>query len=127
MSEAKILVVTDDPILSRALRLVLSAKGYQVAAVDSSENVPQLSRSGKYDLVLVDDDLYEGAAVEICKRIGTASEIPLIVMNGDGPGNQGLAALHELVSGHLKKPFGVSELFSCVSDNVGKLATISGN
>jgi two-component system, OmpR family, KDP operon response regulator KdpE len=125
MSEANILVVTDDSILSRAIRTVLSAKGYQVTTVDSSEDAPRLSCSGKYDLVLVDDDLYEGATVEICKAIRSVSEIPLILMNGDAPGKRGGDALRDLANVTLTKPFGVSELFACLRNSVGKPAAVS--
>jgi DNA-binding response OmpR family regulator len=125
MSEANILVVTDDPILSRALRTVLIAKGHRVTAIDSGNDAPRHSCSGKYDLVLVDDDLYEGATVEICKAIRSVSEIPLVVMNGDAPGRHESAALRETVTSQLKKPFGISELFTCVQESVGKAAAIS--
>jgi DNA-binding response OmpR family regulator len=120
MSEANILVVTDDPILGRALRAVLTAKGHQVTGIDSSEDPQQQSRSGEYDLVLVDDDLYEGTTLEICKAIRSVSEIPLIVMNGNAPGRHESDALREIVNGQMKKPFGVSELFDCLNQNLGK-------
>jgi two-component system, OmpR family, KDP operon response regulator KdpE len=125
MCEAKILVVADDPILGRAIRTVLSAKGYQVTSIDSCENALQFSCSGKYDLVLVDDDLYEGATVEVCKAIRSVSEIPVIVMNGDAHDNHGLDALREIVNGQLKKPFGVSELFACLQGRIEKSVPIS--
>jgi two-component system KDP operon response regulator KdpE len=125
MSEANILVVTDDPILSRALRTVLMAKGYQVTALNSSDDALRHSRSGKYDLVLVDDDLYEGATAEICKAIKSVSEIPLILMNGDAPGRHESDALRDIVTGQVKKPFGVSELFACILDIVEKPAAVS--
>ncbi len=125
MSEANILVVTDDPILSRALRTVLTAKGYQVTSIASSEDTLQLSRSGKYDIVLVDDDLYEGVTVEICKAIRSVSEIPLIVMIGDASRSHWGDALRGIVSSQMKKPFGVSELFACISELVGKPAAIT--
>jgi DNA-binding response OmpR family regulator len=125
MSEANILVVTDDPILSRALRTVLIVKGYQVTAINSSDDALRQSRSGKYDLVLVDDDLYEGATVEICEAIKSVSDIPLILMNGDAPGRREKDALREVVDGQMRKPFGVSELFACLDETVGKSAAIS--
>ena len=125
MSEANILVVTDDPILRRALRAVLNAKGYQVTTIDSSEDARSLTGSGKYDLVLIDDDLYEDAFVGVCKGIRSISEIPMIVMCGDAPDPGAMESVRELVNGQLRKPFGVSELFGCLYDIVGKSATIS--
>jgi two-component system KDP operon response regulator KdpE len=125
MSEANILVVTDDPILRRALRAVLAAKSYQVATFDSSEDARVLSSTGKYDLVLVDDDLYEGAFVEVCKGIRSISEIPIIVMIGDAPDPSAVESVREFVNGQLRKPFGVSELFACLQDSFSKPAAVS--
>ena len=125
MSEANILVVADDPILSRALRTVLGAKGYQVACIDGGEDALQSSRSGKYDLVLVDDDLYEGACVDICKSIRAVSEIPLILLDGDAPGGYIADALNEIVDRRVRKPFGVSELFACLGEIMEKTAAVS--
>jgi DNA-binding response OmpR family regulator len=120
MHEASILLVTDDPTLCRALRAVLSAKDYQVTSINSSEDVLQVSRSGRFDLVLVDDDLYEGASFEICKAIKSASEIPLIMMSADTSDRCEVNVVREIVSGQLRKPFGVSELFACLHEIVGK-------
>jgi DNA-binding response OmpR family regulator len=125
MIEANILVVTDDAILRRALRAVLNAKGYQVTTIDSSEDARSLTGSGKYDLVLVDDDLYDGAFVAICRGIRSISEIPLIVMSGDAPDPSAMESVRDLVNSQLRKPFGVSELFGCLYEIVGKSAAIS--
>jgi two-component system KDP operon response regulator KdpE len=125
MSEANILVVTDDPILRRALRAVLAAKGYQVATIDSSEDAGVLSKSGKYALVLVDDDLYEGTFVEVCRGIRLISEIPIIVMIGDAPDPSAVESVRDFVNGQLRKPFGVSELFVCLQDSFRKSTAVS--
>jgi DNA-binding response OmpR family regulator len=120
MCEASVLLVTDDPTLSRALRAVLSAKGFQVTGVNSSENVLQFSRSGRFDLVLVDDDIYDGASFGVCRAIRSVSEIPLILMSADNSGGHEVNGIREIVNGQLRKPFGVSELFACLHGIVGK-------
>jgi hypothetical protein len=75
--------------------------------------------------VLVDDDLYDGAFVAICRGIRSISEIPLIVMSGDAPDPSAMESVRDLVNGQLRKPFGVSELFGCLYEIVGKSAAIS--
>jgi two-component system, OmpR family, KDP operon response regulator KdpE len=127
MIEANILVVTDDPILRRALRAVLGARGYHVTNIDSSDDAISLTRSGKYDLVLVDDDLYEGACAGICKGIRSISEIPMILMSGDSPNQRQLDCIRETFDCQLRKPFGVLELFACLQASVGKPVAVSAN
>jgi CheY-like chemotaxis protein len=127
MIEANILVVTDDSILRRALRAVLGARGYRVTNIDSSEDAINLIRSGKYDLILVDDDLYEGACAGICKGIRSISEIPMILMSGDAPDQHQLDSIRDIFNGQLRKPFGVLELFGCLEDRVGAQIAVSVN
>ena len=125
MHEVNVLVVTDDPTLRRALRTVMGAKGYQVTVIDSGEDVLHLSRLGRYDLVLVDNDLYDDTSFEICKAIRSFSEIPLIIMSADTSEERDVNVIREIVSGQLRKPFGVSELFACLQDIVEKPAEVS--
>jgi two-component system KDP operon response regulator KdpE len=127
MHEANVLVVTDDPTLRRALRTVMGAKGYEVTVIDGSEDVLDLSRLGRYDLVLVDNDLYDNTSFEVCKAIRSASEIPLIIMSADTSEELGVSVVREIVSGQLRKPFGVSELFACLQDIVEKPVEVSLN
>jgi DNA-binding response OmpR family regulator len=124
MSEANILVVADDLILRRTLRIVLSAKGYRVTNIDSNEDAPNFCGSGKYDLVLVDDELYDRAFVRICKEIKSISGIPMIVMTGDAP-DPHARYIGELVHSLLRKPFGISELFACLQDSIKKSTAVS--
>jgi DNA-binding response OmpR family regulator len=127
MHEANVLVVTDDPTLRRALRTVMGVKGYQVTVIDSGEDVLHLSRLGRYDLVLVDNDLYDNTSFEVCKTIRSVSEIPIIIMSADTSEDQGVNIVREIVDGQLRKPFGVSELFACLQDIVEKPAEVSLN
>jgi two-component system KDP operon response regulator KdpE len=125
MHEVNVLVVTDDTTLRRALRTVMGAKGYQVTVIDSSEDVLHLSRLGRYDLVLVDNDLYDNTSFEVCKAIRSASEIPLILMSADTSEERGVNVVREILNGHLRKPFGVSELFACLRDIAERPAEVS--
>jgi len=123
MSEATILIVADDPILGRALTAVLNVKGYQTTSIDSSEWTPNLCASGKYDLLLVDEDLYDGAFAGFCNATRSVSQIPIVVMTGH-PKKYSAYALGDALNGHLAKPFGIQELFACIHETVGTLSAL---
>jgi DNA-binding response OmpR family regulator len=114
MGKGKILIATDDSILSRALRTVLAAKGYQVAAVQDDQQTLLLSRSGRYEMVLLDEDMADASVVETCEKIRSFSEVPLVVMGAE----KGAEVIQAGADGYLRKPFGVSEVFASLSDSV---------
>lgn len=118
MTEGKILIATDDSTLSRALRTVLEAEGYQVAAVHDGQQTLLLSRSGRYELVLLDEDMTDASVIETCEQIRSFSEVPLVVMGAEN----GAEAMQAGADGYLRKPFGVSEMFASLRANVGKQA-----
>jgi two-component system, OmpR family, KDP operon response regulator KdpE len=118
MNEGKILIATDDSTLSRALRTVLAAKGYQVATVQDDQQAFLLSRSGRYELVLLDEDISDASGIETCQEIRSVSEVPLVVM---GAGDR-VEAMQAGADDYLQKPFGVSEVFASLRANVRKQA-----
>lgn len=118
MDKGKILIATHDSTLSRALGMVLAARGYQVAAVHDDQQMLVLSRSGRYELVLLDEDLPDAPVVETCEQIRSFSEVSLVVMGSEG----GVEAMQAGADGYLKKPFGVWEMFASLGASVGKPA-----
>ena len=51
---AKILVVDDEPNVSRAVQLALQAKGHEVTTASSKEEAEEAAVAGKPDLMVVD-------------------------------------------------------------------------
>jgi two-component system, OmpR family, KDP operon response regulator KdpE len=118
MGKGKVLIATDDSTLSRALRMVLTAKGYQVAAVQSDEQALLLSRSGRYELVLLDEDMTDASIIETCEQIRSFSEVPLVVMGAE----KCVEAMQAGADSYLRKPFGVSEMFASLGATAGNRA-----
>jgi DNA-binding response OmpR family regulator len=110
MDAAKILIGTNDSNLARAIQTVLKAKGYEVAAAHDDEDILLLSRSGQYNLVVLDEYTSDGFGVEVCQRIKSVSEIPVIMMGRDDRAE----ATRRGADDYLRKPSGVSELFAVV-------------
>jgi two-component system KDP operon response regulator KdpE len=114
----RILVVDDDPQIRRILRAVLVAKGYEVIEAECGEDALKLIRSEKYDLMLLDINMPGITGIEVCKEARTSSDIPIVMMSA---GEESRAkALDAGANDYLKKPFGVSQIFSCVKFHLGE-------
>jgi len=118
MSDGRILVVDDDPQICRVVRSMLATKGYEVADAASGEDALKRIRSEKYDLVLLDNMLPGITGIEICRELRTDSDIVIVVMSAGYEVRP--HALQAGANDYLRKPFGVSELFTCIQSNMRK-------
>jgi two-component system KDP operon response regulator KdpE len=110
--------VDDELQIRRIMRAVLVAKGYEVMEAECGEEALRLIRSEKYDLILLDINMPGITGVEVCVEVRTRSDIPIIIMSA-GEENKA-RALDAGANDYLKKPFGISQIFSCVELHLGK-------
>jgi two-component system, OmpR family, KDP operon response regulator KdpE len=90
---ARILLIDDDAALLRALRIGLSSRGYDVVEARSGEEgITQASLSGP-DVVVLDLGLPDLDGIEVCRRIRTWTQVPIIVLSATGSENRKVAAL----------------------------------
>jgi DNA-binding response OmpR family regulator len=115
----RILVVDDEPHIRRIMRAVLIAKGYEVMEAGCGDDALKLIRSEKCDLVLLDINMPGITGIEVCEEVRTSSDVPIIIMSA-GEENKA-KALDAGANDYLKKPFGVSQIFSCVELNLRKV------
>jgi two-component system KDP operon response regulator KdpE len=107
---ARILVVDDDRALLQALRIGLSARGYDVTtARTGEEGITQASLS-EPDVVVLDLGLPDLDGVEVCRRLRQWSEVPVIVLSAVGTEQRKVAALDFGADDYVTKPFGMAEL-----------------
>jgi CheY-like chemotaxis protein len=104
-TQAKILVVDDDPVVAKSFDRVLSGKGYAViTARDGPEALEKLA-SEHYDAVFTDIRMPGMDGLEVAARIkATQPWLPVVIVTGYGsPGNE--ARAKEIgVAGFLNKP-----------------------
>src|SRR5271166_2115247 len=107
---AKILVIDDDPSLGRALRIGLSARGYEVVVARSGgEGIAQASLAGP-DVILLDLGLPDLDGIEVCRRLVAFTPAPIIVLSAAGAEERKVAALDSGADDYVTKPFGMAEL-----------------
>jgi DNA-binding response OmpR family regulator len=113
---SRILVVDDEPQIGRVIRSVLVAEGYEVIEAEYGEDALKLIHSEKYDLILLDINMPGITGIEVCRQVRTNSDIPIIIMSAGEESR--VRALNASANDYLKKPFGVSQIVSCVKVNL---------
>jgi two-component system KDP operon response regulator KdpE len=107
---AKILIVDDEPQITRVLRTALSTQGYSLRiAADGVEGMEAV-HAWKPDLVITDVSMPQMNGVELCREIRAVSQIPIIVLSVR---NQDLTKIEALDAGaddYVTKPFSIQEL-----------------
>lgn len=107
---AKILIVDDEPQITRVLRTALSTQGYSLRiAADGAEGMEAV-HTWRPDLVITDVSMPQMNGVELCREIRAVSQIPIIVLSVR---NQDLTKVEALDAGaddYVTKPFSIQEL-----------------
>ncbi|HEX6497783.1 MAG TPA: response regulator [Micromonosporaceae bacterium] len=110
----RVLVVDDDRQLLRALRINLTARGYQpVLAADGGSALGEFSRQ-PIDLVIVDLGLPDMDGVEVVEGIRGWSKVPVIVLSARHLEQSKVLALDAGADDYVTKPFGMDELLARV-------------
>jgi two-component system KDP operon response regulator KdpE len=114
MSEARILVVDDEPQIRKALRLALLGHGYDVeVAVDGEEALVALAAHVP-DLVILDLAMPRLSGLDVIRQTRAWSTVPIIVLSAYGQERTKIEALDLGADDYLTKPFGMSELLARV-------------
>lgn len=107
---SQILVVDDDRDLLNACTVGLEALGHEVqTAVNGSEGLAAVAVSPP-DVMVLDLGLPDLDGVEVCRRIRTWTDLPIIILSADGTEDRKVEALDNGADDYMTKPFGMREL-----------------
>jgi two-component system KDP operon response regulator KdpE len=110
----RILVVDDEPQLTRVLRTGLTSRGYDVrAAADGLAGFETFS-DWHPDLVITDLAMPNVDGLELCRRLRAISQVPIIVLSAKGEEKTKVEALDLGADDYVTKPFGIDELLARV-------------
>jgi two-component system KDP operon response regulator KdpE len=107
-----VLVVDDEPQLLRALRITLTASGYDVHTAATGRRALAEATTRPPDLVILDLGLPDIDGAEVINRLRAQSAVPIIVLSGRTSGADKVAALDAGADDYITKPFGIEELLA---------------
>jgi two-component system, OmpR family, KDP operon response regulator KdpE len=114
VEKARVLVVDDEPQITRVLRTVLTSHGYQVRTAAEGESALTSFREWRPELVITDLYMPHMDGVELCRRIRAVSAVPIIVLSVKGEERSKVEALDSGADDYVTKPFGIDELLARV-------------
>jgi two-component system KDP operon response regulator KdpE len=108
----RILVVDDEPQITRVLRTSLFTHGYDVRT--AADGVSALETFGDWhpDLVVTDLAMPDMDGLELCRRLRAVSQVPIIVLSAKGDERAKVGALDLGADDYVTKPFGIDELLA---------------
>ena len=112
----KIIIVEDDKEIREELKILLENSGHQVKLVTDFENVPQKIIDEQAHLVLLDINLPNKSGYEICSKIRTKSNIPIIFVTSR---NNSMDELKGIMLGgddYIEKPYNVPILLARIQN-----------
>jgi len=112
--KSRVLVVDDEPQITRVLRTVLTSQGYQVQTATEGEAALSTFTAFRPELVITDLYMPHMDGVELCKRIRAISAVPIIVLSVKGEERTKVEALDSGADDYVTKPFGIDELLARV-------------
>jgi two-component system KDP operon response regulator KdpE len=112
--KSRVLVVDDEPQITRVLRTVLTSQGYQVRTAGEGESALLSFNEWRPELVITDLYMPRMDGVELCRRIRAVSNVPIIVLSVKGEERTKVDALDSGADDYVTKPFGIDELMARV-------------
>jgi two-component system response regulator MprA len=110
----RILVVDDDARLAASLRRALAYEGYAVDVAADGPVALTAARDQPPDLVVLDVMLPGLDGVEVCRRLRSGSDLPILMLTARDAVSDRVAGLDAGADDYLVKPFAHDELLARV-------------
>jgi two-component system KDP operon response regulator KdpE len=112
MPRDRILIIEDDPAITRAVKVGLSGFGFEViTSATGGEGLDTIRRSAP-QVVLLDLGLPDIDGLDLCVSIREESSVPVIILTARGAEHEKIAALDSGADDYVTKPFGMGELLA---------------
>jgi two-component system KDP operon response regulator KdpE len=118
-----ILVVDDEPQITRVLRTSLSAQGYDIRVANSGEMALEIMKDWSPNMIITDLSMPSIDGVELCRRVRAVSQVPILVLSVRDKERQKVEALDAGADDYVTKPFGMNELLARVRANLRRVPT----
>ncbi len=108
----RLLIADDDPQLVRALRITLSAHGYDIVVAADGTSTVTVAAEARPDIILLDLGMPRLDGVEVIHALRGWTQAPIVVVSGRTGSADKVAALDAGADDFVTKPFQVDELLA---------------
>ncbi|MDQ1576779.1 MAG: two-component system, OmpR family, operon response regulator KdpE [Microbacteriaceae bacterium] len=108
----KVLIADDDPQILRALRIMLTARGYDVITARTGAEALNEAITHHPELVMLDLGMPELNGIEVIEGLRGWSQVPILVVSGRTDSADKVDALDAGADDYVTKPFAADELLA---------------
>jgi two-component system KDP operon response regulator KdpE len=113
-NKGNILVVDDEPQITRVLKTTLSSHGYGTRTAADGNEALQVMKNWSPDLLITDLRMPNMDGLDLCRHVRAHSQMPIIVLSVRGEERIKVEALDAGADDYVTKPFSTNELLARV-------------
>jgi DNA-binding response OmpR family regulator len=118
----KILIVEDDPQITKILKLNLKLSGFDTDSAGTFKDAWFKITSEHFDLLLMDIGLPDGSGLDLCQKVReSGNDVPIVFLSALTDEATVVKGIKNGADDYLRKPFGLEELKVRVNKFVRKL------
>ena len=121
----RILVVDDEEQIRRALRSILSSRGYVLEMAATGEEALLKAIDAPPDLVVLDLMLPDRSGIDVCRELRTWMTAPILILSVKANEADKILALDEGADDYLTKPFSAGELLARIRALLRRAAALT--
>ena len=110
----RILIIDDEPQITRVLRAAMSAQGYDVRTANDPEEGLQVFKDWPPDLVITDLMMPGMSGVDVTRAIRSRAKTPVLILSVRDHERTKVEALDAGADDYITKPFSIQELLARV-------------
>lgn len=108
---SKILIVEDDPQITKSLMINLKFSGYETSSASNIHDAWELLKHEHFDLMCLDIGLPDGSGMDLCQKIrNEGNDIPVLFISARTDEVTVVKGINSGADDYLRKPFGMEEL-----------------
>ncbi|MFB0834602.1 response regulator [Arthrobacter halodurans] len=108
----KILIADDDPQILRALRVTLTARGYEVVTATNGTQAINAAIACRPDVFMIDLGMPELDGIQVIQALRGWTTAPILVVSGRAGAADKVEALDSGADDYVTKPFSIDELLA---------------
>jgi two-component system KDP operon response regulator KdpE len=108
----RVLLVDDDPQITRVLSVSFAGHGYEVRSADDGSAALDVIAHWRPDLIITDLSMPKMGGIALCRTIRASLDVPIIVLSVKGQEQIKVEALENGADDYVTKPFGTNELLA---------------
>lgn len=120
---SKILIVEDDPQITKILKLNLKLSGHETDSTITIKEAWEKVNRDHYDLLLLDIGLPDGSGLDLCQKLrDNGFEFPILFLSARTDESTVVKGIKSGADDYLRKPFGLEELKVRISKFINKMS-----